>query len=164
MSFYTSPALSSMACLLAYTLSCRYQSHITSFIFSHLGSQPTSRTTPSAFRNSSLLSISAMRFSLVPTCTNNYRVPVVLHTSTKTSSANRIAGMYAMLVLKTVQVADLSPRNEISLLHGIFPTLSRRKTAAAEARSSKELMDNLPELMSTRVVGAHVPPTIVPNA
>lgn len=69
-----------------------------------------------------------------------------------------------MPVLATLQVVALSPRSSTCLLLGIFPTLSKRTIAVAEARISKGFMDNLPATMSARVVCAHVPLAIVLNA
>lgn len=69
-----------------------------------------------------------------------------------------------MPVLATVQEVELSLRNVTCLLLSMLPTLLRRTTAAANAKSYRGFMDSLPKLMSACVVGAHVPLAIVSNA
>lgn len=93
-----------------------------------------------------------------------HRTCAFLHTFTKIRNASLIAGLYAMHVFATLQAVVLSSRKAIWRLPEISPFSSRSNTAAADASSSSGLIEMCPDWISFRVILAHTPHSILPNA
>lgn len=69
-----------------------------------------------------------------------------------------------MHVFVALPAVGLSPRSSIFLCVALFSTLSRSSTVAADASSSRGLIDIHPLVMSLCVYVDHVPVALVPNA